>query len=117
MNVNLKFKPFIYKGRNKAEVLSKFKAYGWKSSSCGWYKTDLSGNIVCYNLIKRNRKTQQFRYKSGEKKGKYKESKILHPTEWTAYVYRINEDFAKLIGLVINQRERYFEYKIKQCIK
>jgi len=115
MRINLKLKPYIYTAKTKKEVLSKFKHYGWRSSSCGWYCINLSGkNIVCFNLVKQNAKHKQVRYKTGEKKGRYKESILVRPKQWKAYVYTINEEFARQIGLEIHQKENYFEYKIKK---
>lgn len=114
MRINLKLKPYIYTGKTKKEVLSKFTAYGYTLSSIGSYKTDLtSKNIVAYNLIKEKAKYKQYKYKSGKKKGMYKESKLIKSAKWTAYVYKINKDFAKSIGLQICQKERNFEYLIK----
>jgi hypothetical protein len=113
MRINLKFKPTIYTGRTKKEVLSKFKHYSWKSSSCGWYHTTLDGkHIVCFNLMKEKAKYRQFRYKTGEKKGMYKESKLIKPKQWKAFVYRFSEKFAKNIGLYIEQKENHFNYKL-----
>jgi adenine-specific DNA methylase len=117
MRINLKLKPSVYTGKTLNEVMSKFRTYSWKWGNLGRYKKDSvnkNSNIVVYNLIKENAKYQQIRYKTGEKKGRYKESKLIKSKKWTAYVYKINEKFAEAINLKVYQNNRNFKYEIKK---
>ena len=110
MRFILNIKPSIYKGRTKADVISKSGlsrgSYTFTKNFSG-YSSRYSTNDTYYyviNLIKKRKKSKEL---SKDKNGKTK-SIIINNAEWTGYLYKIPAAALELLNLKIEQKSRNF---------
>lgn len=113
MKFTVNVKPSRYTGSSKYDVISKIRGNrGCTYSSYGNGLTNVGrfgdNTIRVYNLHKVNTKVVQEKYKTGDKKGQTKKSKVIKPAHWVAYVYDFNIDMLKMLKLEVIQNNRNF---------
>lgn len=67
--------------------------------------------VRVYNLHKVHRKVVQEKYKTGDKKGQTKKSKVIEKAHWIAYVYDFDIALLKMLKLEVRQNTRNFVIK------
>ena len=112
MNINIQVKPKKVVAKSKNELIEKIsKNHVLTFMNHGdsiLRKLPQDDVIRVYNLQKIDSKYNRVYHKSGQNKGKYKESIKIVDSHWVAFVYDFNINLLKLAKIKLVQKNRNF---------